>query len=324
MSELLRVESLQLDFVGEGSSRRILHGISFRLEREDTLGIVGESGSGKTATLLSVLRLLPTPPARYSGNIEFEGRAVFGYSPGEMRALRGSGIAMIFQDTSLALNPVFRVGDQIVENILRHEALSRRTARLKALEHLEKVGLGAPEQFYRRYPHELSGGMRQRVMIALALSGGPKLLLADEPTSALDTRTKAEILAEIARVREAHAMSILMISHDVRDIGRTCRRVMVMYRGRIVEAGPTEDILARPHHPYSKLLVESAPSLTKPPRLVSIREDVGAEDTEGHRGSGCAFAHLCPRKQAQCEETEPPMETHGARSFACFFPEEGK
>src|SRR5207302_1199629 len=238
---------------------RAVDGVSFELYPGETLGIVGESGSGKTVTSLSVLRLIPEPPGhiRPGSYIEFEGRNLLTLAPTELRAIRGNRIAMIFQEPMTSLNPVFRVGEQIAEAAIVHQGLSRAAARARALEMLRLVGIPDPEERHDEYPHQLSGGMRQRVMIAMALICHPQVLIADEPTTALDVTIQAQILELLARLQAELGMAVVLITHDLGIVAGTADRVVVMYAGQVVESASTRELFARPQHPYTTGLMAS-------------------------------------------------------------------
>ncbi|PYP30700.1 MAG: peptide ABC transporter ATP-binding protein, partial [Gemmatimonadetes bacterium] len=265
---LLRVRDLRTYFVteqGRGTARAV-DGVSFDLHAGETLGIVGESGCGKTVTSLSLLRLIPEPPGHIlpGSFIELEGRNLLTLAPKALRAIRGNEMAMIFQEPMTSLNPVFTVGDQIAEAAIVHQGLSRRAARARAIEMLKLVGLPDPATRVDHYPHQLSGGMRQRVMIAMALVCGPKVLIADEPTTALDVTIQAQILELLNRLQDELGMAVILITHDLGIVAGTVDRVLVMYAGQVVESAPTPELFARPLHPYTEGLLASVPRLDTP------------------------------------------------------------
>ncbi len=312
---LLRVRDLKTYFVTEhgGGTARAVDGVSFDLYPGETLGLVGESGCGKTVTSLSLLRLIPEPPGhiRPGSFIEFEGRNILTLEPRELRAVRGNQIAMIFQEPMTSLNPVFTVGDQIAEAAIVHQHLSRRAARARAIEMLKLVGIPDPEQRVDHYPHQMSGGMRQRVMIAMALVCHPKLLIADEPTTALDVTIQAQILELLERLQAELGMAVMLITHDLGVVAGSADRVVVMYAGQVVEQAPTPDLFARPLHPSTEGLLASVPRLDAPParagsrgRLHSIRGQVPIASAWP---DGCRFHPRCPYAWDRCREEEPPL-----------------
>jgi len=318
---LLRVRDLKTYFVtehGRGTARAVDE-VSFDLYPGETLGIVGESGCGKTVTSLSILRLVPEPPGHIlpGSLIEFEGRNLLALAPRELRSIRGNQIAMIFQEPMTSLNPVFTVGDQIAESAIIHQRLSRRAARDRAIEMLRLVGIPDPEQRIDAYPHQLSGGMRQRVMIAMALVCHPKVLIADEPTTALDVTIQGQILHEMQRLCRESATALLWITHDLSVIAGLADDVCVMYAGRIVEAGSVDDVLDRPMHPYTRGLLDSVPSRNTPGRpLAQIR---GMTPSLLHLGEACAFRERCSRVVEGCSAA-PPANVSGARTLRCVNP----
>jgi peptide/nickel transport system ATP-binding protein len=322
---LLRVRDLRVTFATEGGLLRAVDGVSFDVPAGRTVGLVGESGAGKSVTAHAILRLLPTPPARIeAGQIFFHERELGRLDEREMRALRGGAIAMVFQEPMTSLNPVYTVGEQLVEAIRLHHELSRRAARARALELLGRVSIDRPDQRIDAYPHELSGGMRQRVLIAMALAGSPELLIADEPTSALDMVTQAELLALLAELRETTGMSLLLVAHDLHLVASLCDDVVVLYAGEVVEHGPPAQVLAEPRHPYTRALLACVPSALAEPRkrgrsarLLPLIEGE-APDVIGPR-QGCAFAPRCPDVEPLCRIEEPlllPLGPLGARTLA--------
>ena len=295
---LLEVENLSVSFPGS----RPVEQISFSIEAGKTLGVVGESGCGKTLTARSLMRLLPEG-AVATGTLRFGGQDLLALSPKDMRALRGRELAMIFQDPLTALNPVLAVGRQLEEAISVHaRGVSRADLRSRAAEMLAKVGLSEPKRYWGQYPHELSGGMRQRVLIAMALAGHPRLLLADEPTTALDVTIQAQILELMARLQSEMKMAVLWITHDLSVVSHLADDVLVMYAGHIVERGSASELFGSPMHPYTRALLDSVPA-------------IGARRWEGIPGRvprehapGCRFRDRCPKATPRCAEAVPPLE----------------
>ena len=323
---LLRVRDLKTYFVTEHGSgtARAVDGVSFDVRPGETLGIVGESGCGKTVTSLSILRLIPEPPGhiRPGSFIEFEGRNILTLEPKELRAVRGNQIAMIFQEPMTSLNPVFTVGDQIAEAAIVHQHLSRAAARRRAIEMLQLVGIPDPAERVDHYPHQMSGGMRQRVMIAMALVCHPKLLIADEPTTALDVTIQAQILELLERLQAELGMAVMLITHDLGVVAGTADRVVVMYAGQVVEQASTVELFARPLHPYTEGLLASVPRLDAPQqgrargRLHSIPGQVPAATAWPE---GCRFHPRCPYAWDRCRVEEPPLLASGAHTARCWL-----
>ena len=325
-SPLLRVRDLKTYFVTEQGSgtARAVDGVSFDVRPGETLGIVGESGCGKTVTSLSILRLIPEPPGhiRPGSFIEFEGRNILTLEPKELRAVGGNQIAMIFQEPMTSLNPVFTVGDQIAEAAIVHQHLSRAAARRRAIEMLQLVGIPDPEERVDHYPHQMSGGMRQRVMIAMALVCHPKLLIADEPTTALDVTIQAQILELLERLQAELGMAVMLITHDLGVVAGTADRVVVMYAGQVVEQASTVELFARPLHPYTEGLLASVPRLDASQqdrargRLHSIPGQVPAATAWP---DGCRFHPRCPYAWDRCRAEEPPLLESGAHTARCWL-----
>ena len=311
---LLRVRDLRTYFVTERGSgtARAVDGVSFELYPGETLGIVGESGSGKTVTSLSVLRLIPEPPGhiRPGSYIEFEGRNLLTLSPPELRAIRGNRIAMVFQEPMTSLNPVFSVGDQIAEAAIIHQGLSRKAARARAIEMLTLVGMPDPAERVDHYPHQLSGGMRQRVMIAMALVCHPKVLIADEPTTALDVTIQAQILELLERLQRELGMAIMLITHDLGVVAGTADRVVVMYAGQVVETASTTELFARPRHPYTEGLLAAVPRVDTPRE--QLRAIPGSVPAATDWPGGCRFHPRCPYAWDKCRTSEPPLLDAGS------------
>jgi oligopeptide/dipeptide ABC transporter ATP-binding protein len=309
MSNLLEIKNLRTYFPTRGGLVRPVDDVSFYINRGELLGLVGESGCGKSMTALSIMRLVPPPGKIVSGEILFEGRNLLTLSNAEMRDVRGNDIAMIFQDPMTSLNPVFTVGEQISEALRLHRGLSRKEARKAAAEAMREVSIPDPDLRVDDYPHQLSGGMRQRVMIAMALACDPKLLIADEPTTALDVTIQAQILDLLDNLRKIRQLAVLLITHDLGVVAEVADRVAVMYTGRIVEEAPVEELFARPKHPYTEGLLRSVPKLTvkdvmKPERLQTIE---GMVPNPTSLPPGCHFEPRCPYRLPRCREGEIPL-----------------
>ncbi len=318
---LLEVRSLVTSFRTDEGTLRAVDGVSFDVPRGATLGVVGESGCGKSVTALSIMRLVPEPAGRVeSGSIRFDGRELLSLGEREMRGLRGNEISMIFQEPMTSLNPVYRVGAQIVEALRLHQALSKREARQKAIEMLRLVGIPAPHLRVDSYPHELSGGMRQRVMIAMALSCEPRLLIADEPTTALDVTIQAQILELLHTLSKELGMSILLITHDLGVVAEFADAVVVMYAGKVVERAPTAALFDRPRHPYTQGLLASLPTFgsheegrRRLPTIPGLVPDLR------RLPPGCRFHDRCPVVEARCLESEPALvSVENQVEVACF------
>jgi len=318
---LLQIDNLRTYFHTEDGPARAVDGISFSLNRGETLGLVGESGCGKSVTALSMMRLIPEPPGEIlSGTIRFEGRDLLTLSDDEIRRVRGNDIAMIFQEPMTSLNPVFTCGYQIDEAVMLHQNVDRAEARERTVEMLQKVGIPDPAQRANEYPHQLSGGMRQRVMIAMALSCGPDLLIADEPTTALDVTIQAQILDLLESLQEDAGLAVLMITHDLGVIAEVADRVAVMYAGKIVESGDLISIFDSPGHPYTQGLMASVPKLTEQKERLSVIPGTVPDATRFP--DGCRFCPRCSRAEDVCREQEPPLleidGRHG-HAVACWF-----
>jgi oligopeptide/dipeptide ABC transporter ATP-binding protein len=315
---ILSVRNLTTVFRTETGVFPAVDNVSFDVAPGEALGIVGESGSGKSVTALSILGLLPDPPGRIaSGSIRFDGRELVGMSRRALRGLRGAAIGMIFQEPMTSLNPVFSIGNQIIETIRTHEPVSQKAARARAIELLARVGIATPAQRLEQYPHQFSGGMRQRVMIAIALACSPRLLIADEPTTALDVTIQAQLLDLLADLRRETGMAMVLITHNMGVIAEFADRVMVMYAGRIAEEGPVDSIFETPRHPYTRGLLASTPSLLhNAPRLSVIPGQLPALTAPP---PGCRFAPRCGLRIAACETARPPLERVGMeQSAACI------
>lgn len=314
---VLEVNGLHVAFPGHGGvPSDVLRGVSLQLHRGEILGVVGESGSGKSMLALSVLGLLPAPGQMRAGTVLVDGCDVGAMSERELQQLRGGRVGMVFQDPMSSLNPVRRVGSLLVESLRRHQGLSRREARQRALETMISVGIPAPEQRLRAYPHELSGGLRQRVMIALALLNTPGVILADEPTTALDTTIQAQIMELLkTRVRDA---GLILITHNLALAAEVCNRLAVMYAGRVVETGPAARVISHPRHPYTAALLAASPDFDPDrDKLVPIPGNPPRLDRPQ---VGCAFAPRCPRALDRCATEDPHLESHDGRSAACWAP----
>lgn len=305
---LLQIDQLQVHFRTPGGVVRSVNGISFEVNAGETVAIVGESGCGKSVTSMAVLRLVPTPPGRIAGRILFEGRDLLQASEEQMRELRGNEISMIFQEPMTSLNPVLTIGQQIGETLQLHQGLNAAQAQSRALEMLRLVGITAPQRRLGEYPHQLSGGMCQRVMIAIALACGPKLLIADEPTTALDVTVQAQILDLMRDLQQRLGTAIMLITHDLGVVAQSAQRVIVMYAGRKVEEARVGDLFERPLHPYTQGLLRAVP------RLGSSLTDDARADLAEIPGSvpdlrkplvGCAFASRCPKADTLCRSSVP-------------------
>ncbi|MDI3092039.1 ABC transporter ATP-binding protein [Priestia megaterium] len=304
MEKMIQIKNLHVQFSTYGGRVQAVRGVSFDLHKGETLAIVGESGCGKSVTSQSIMRLIPTPPGRItSGSILFKGQDLTKLSEKKMRDIRGADISMIFQDPMTALNPTLRVGEQIAENIMQHENISKEKAKEKAFEMLELVGIPNPKERLKQYPHEFSGGMRQRIVIAMALVCNPEVLIADEPTTALDVTIQAQILELFKDIQQKTDVSIVLITHDLGVVAQVADRVAVMYAGKIVEIGTRRDIFYTPQHPYTKGLLRSVPRLDLyESELVPI---VGSPPDLFAPPSGCSFAPRCPYVMEVCDRMYP-------------------
>jgi peptide/nickel transport system ATP-binding protein len=306
---LLEVKDLRTQFRTRAGLVRAVDGVSFSLDGGELLGLVGESGCGKSITALSVMRLISPPGEIVTGEILFDGKDLLRLTDEQMRQIRGDDIAMIFQDPMTSLNPVFTVGEQIAEALRLHRKLSRKAARVAAIEAMREVSIPDPARRVDDYPHQLSGGMRQRVMIAMALACDPKLLIADEPTTALDVTIQAQILELLNELRKSRELAVLLITHDLGVVAEVADRVAVMYTGLIVEESPVEELFARPKHPYTEGLLRSVPKLTvedvvKHERLQTIE---GVVPSPTNLPPGCHFAPRCSYRMPRCTEEEIPL-----------------
>jgi oligopeptide/dipeptide ABC transporter ATP-binding protein len=321
MADLLQVKNLRTSFFTPEGEVRAIDGVSFEIGEGKTLGLVGESGCGKSVTSLSVMRLIQSPPGKVvGGEILYRGRDLLKLNNEEMRKIRGNEISMIFQEPMTSLNPVFTVGNQIGEAIRLHQGLGKRETREKTIEMLRLVKIADPETRVDAYPHQLSGGMRQRVMIAMALSCNPSLLIADEPTTALDVTIQAQILELMKELQRKLGMALLLITHDLGVVAEQADDVAIMYAGKIVERADTKSIFNRPHHPYTVGLLNSLPGAgtLKKKRLDAIP---GVVPNPLHLPSGCRFRDRCPRAAELCAEKEPLLEDkESGHPAACHFP----
>ncbi len=318
---LLAVEDLHTAFRTTRGTVRAVDGVSFELQAGTTLGIVGESGSGKTVLSRSIMGLLPPHDVLRSGTVHFAGHELTAMKPSELRQVWGAELSMIFQDPMTALNPVKRIGKQITESLLLHLDMDKKEAASTAVELLRSVGIPSPEERVRWYPFQLSGGMRQRVMIAIALACAPRLVLADEPTTGLDVTVQAQILDLLGDLQRERHMAVILVTHDLGVVASRADEIIVMYAGRIVERAPADTLFHDTHMPYTKALMESIPRLADPAgtRLTAIP---GRPPDLIHPPKGCRFAPRCPYAQTKCLEAEPPLRTAGSPDhlFACWFP----
>jgi peptide/nickel transport system ATP-binding protein len=307
---LLEIENLKVIFHGDrGTATHAVDGLDLTIGRGQTLGLVGESGCGKTVTALSVMGLLPKVSAEVSGRIRFDGAELLSLSDREMRNLRGDRLAMIFQEPMTSLNPSYSIGEQIAESLIRHRGLSRGEARARTIELLRLVKIPSPEQRIDDYPHRLSGGMRQRAMIALALACDPELLIADEPTTALDVTIQAQILALMRDLKTSTGIAIILITHDLGVVAEICDQVAVMYAGEIVEYAPVDALFATPQHPYTIGLLGSIPRLDEKAEELAAIE--GMVPSMAELPAGCRFAPRCPFVRERCRQASPPLAVVG-------------
>ena len=318
---LLELKDVTTQFKTPRGLLRAVDGISFKLERGKTLGVVGESGCGKSVLSKSVMGLLPKRNVVRGGSIKYEGREIGQATPKEMESVWGTQMSMVFQDPMTALNPVMRVGKQITESLRHHLDVTKDFANETALQLLTSVGIPEPERRLRQYPFEMSGGMRQRVMIAIALACGPKLLFADEPTTALDVTVQAQILDLLQSQQQERFMAMILVTHDLGVVAGRADDIMVMYAGQAVEKAPTRTLFSQVRHPYTEALLNSIPKLDQPShsRLDAIE---GRPPDLVHPPQGCRFAARCPYAQPRCREEMPPLIEHeeSGHEFACFYP----
>jgi oligopeptide transport system ATP-binding protein len=317
---LLDVRGLRTYFNVMDGVVKAVDGVDFSIKRGETLGLVGESGCGKSVTALSILQLIDMPPGQIAGGqIFFDGRDLLAMPMEDVRKVRGADIAMIFQEPMTSLNPVFTIGDQISEAVMLHQHVGKKEALKRSIEALQSVGIPAPERRVKQYPHEMSGGIRQRVMIAMALSCNPKLLIADEPTTALDVTIQAQILELIKEIQARTGAALLLITHDLAVVAETVQNVAVMYAGRIVEAGPVSDVLLSPTHPYTQGLLNSIPALHKRGRELDVIK--GVVPNPFRMPPGCKFEPRCPYAWERCRASEPDLfKAPGSASLSrCFL-----
>ena len=312
----LQVKDLELWFDNDSGSVKILNGISFDIYKGETLGIVGESGCGKSVTSLCIMRLLQSPPARLAGSIKLQGKELLNLSERQMQNIRGNRIAMIFQEPMTSLNPVFSIGNQLIETFTQHQGLSKSEAWDKCIEMLRMVRIPLPEQRMREFPYQLSGGMLQRVMIAMALTCQPELLIADEPTTALDVTIQAQILDLMSDLQKKMGTSIAFITHDLGVVSEMCNRVIVLYCGEVVEEATTEELFENPHHPYTVGLLSTLPHFGDKGRLTTIP---GVVPPSGKFPKGCVFAARCKYATEQCHTCKPALCDLGDGHKVCCF-----
>jgi oligopeptide/dipeptide ABC transporter ATP-binding protein len=316
---LLEVRDLAVTFTGPGGVARAVDGVDLVVEEGETVGLVGESGCGKSVTALALLRLVEPPGhIAHGSSVRLEGRDLLALGTKEIRAVRGNHVALVFQEPLSALNPVLRIGTQIAEAIRAHETVSRSTAKWRAVEMLQAVGIPEAQRRAAAYPHQLSGGMRQRVLLAMALACRPKLLLADEPTTALDVTIQAEILELLDRLQQKLGMAVLLITHNLGIVAERTRRVYVMYAGQIVEEAPTGRLFARPAHPYTEGLMGAVPNLEE--RRERLRAIPGQVPPANAWPAGCRFHPRCPHAWEKCRETMPPLlDVGGGHKARCWL-----
>ncbi len=316
---VLEVSGLQTHFMTRHGVVKAVDGVDFRLAEGEVLGLVGESGSGKSVTGFSILRLVDPPGRVVGGRILFRGQDLAALSPAEMRAIRGDRIAMVFQDPLMTLNPVLRIDTQMVEAVQSHHRVSRRAARLRAAEVLQRVGIPSARERLTAYPHQFSGGMRQRVALAIALINEPDLIVADEPTTALDVTIQSQILSEVQALSRDSGTALLWITHDLAVVAGLADRVAVMYAGRIVETGPTQEVLATPAHPYTEGLLGSIPGQGR--RGATLAQIPGMAPDMSRLPPGCVFAPRCPRASPACAQAAPPPQRLAeGRTVRCLHP----
>ena len=318
---MLEIRGLKTHFATDDGMVHAVDGVDLTLDRGETLGVVGESGCGKTVTALSALKLIAMPPGRIvAGEVLWQGRDLVPLGPREMQRIRSKEIGIVFQEPMTSLNPVYTVGAQIAETIRAHEPLSRRAALDKAVEMLRLVHISNPERRVRDYPHQFSGGMRQRVMIAMALSCNPQLLIADEPTTALDVTIQAQILELLAELKGRFGMAVMLITHAMGVVAETAQRVAVMYAGKVVEEAPVGELFSRPRHPYTQGLIRSIPRIDKAGRKTRLAAIAGVVPSLVDPAPGCRFAARCPFAMPVCTTATPPLRQIGPdHKVACVL-----
>lgn len=313
MDTLLKVEDLAVSFYSESGETKAVKNAGFHIKKGEFFGIVGESGSGKSVAAKSILRLLPENGRINGGLIQFEGRDLLNQSEKELQAVRGREISIVFQDSLSALNPVYTIGNKLIELLRRNQKMTRSQAKARAIELLAAVGINDPEKHLKSYPHELSGGMRQRVMIAMAISSSPKLMIADEPTTALDVTIQAQILSLLKKIQKSSGMSVILITHDLGVVAQMCSRISVMCGGYVVEEGGAEDIFFHPYHPYTQALIASMPKVGDEPFVPFLEKPV--YDKEGDL---CPFLNRCSKADKRCEQSLPEFyQGHESHYIRC-------
>lgn len=315
---LLQVQDLSVEFrTAEGIVHAVNH-LDYELHEGEALGIVGESGSGKSVSSLATIQLIPNPPGKVtSGKILYEDENLLDKSEKEMESIRGNNISMIFQEPMTSLNPIISCGDQIAEVLMLHKGLKKREARAEAIDMMKQVGIANPELRAKQYPHQMSGGMRQRVMIAMALACKPKILIADEPTTALDVTIQAQILDLIRSLNEESDTAVIMITHDLGVVNELCQKVIVMYTGRVMEEASTEELFTNPLHPYTIGLLNAIPKIEKEKKRLSTIPGIVPDPTE--EIAGCSFGPRCDRAKDICKSKEPPMILVNGRKVRCWL-----
>ena len=318
MPHLLDIQNLEVKFALRTGDIIAIDGVDLTLEKGETLGLVGESGAGKSVTGFSIINLISKPGYISKGKITFDGDEISSYSDEKMRQIRGNKISMIFQDPMMTLNPVFTIGTQMIETLLAHRKISKTEAKSIALKKLKKVQIPSPEKRLDQYPHELSGGMRQRIIIAIALLTDPQIIIADEPTTALDVTIQAEIMDLLQDLCKTDNMSLILITHDLAVVSQVTEKIAVMYAGKIIESGPTNEVILNPQHPYTKGLIKSIPGTLKPGE--KLQQIPGMMPTLSEIPSGCAFNPRCPEKKEICETNIPePKETDAGTIVSCHM-----
>ncbi len=319
-NQLLIVKNLSLDVLNEKGKFPLIRNVSFTVHTGETLGIVGESGSGKTVTCLSLTKLLPQPPIYYrEGEVIFNGEDIWQWPVSRLQQVRGTGMSIVFQEAFSSLNPVIKVGQQVSEVFQIHFGLNKKQAREQTIALFRQVGIPNPEARYNHYPHQLSGGLQQRVMIAMALAGNPSLLIADEPTTALDVTIQVQIIELLKTLKKNRQMAIIFINHDLGLIAEMCDRVLVMYAGEIVEAAPIRNLFNNPIHPYTQLLMNSVPQIRLP--RGEFIEIPGNMPSPAEYPTGCAFHPRCPFASLQCQEKHPDLTLFNSNhTYRCWHP----